>query len=308
MRYSKLNPTKAASIALEAFNSGVMSSNTDNAFVVYDGSLFTNGGNGGLINNNPRFYYAAEPFVDQLKSTADPRGKYIVASFANPNEPLNDPNPDYDILNQYGVPVGIMDVALVLAPYRGPKVGGLNYSQMNVRVVASISAPTFWVTYAQTALLLAEAAHKGWITGGEAAAQQYYEAAIRADMNVYSLYLTRTGSTLPQVSVAEQDTYLAQAGVAYNATDALELINTQYWIVNITNGTEAWANFRRSGYPALSRNAFDDRLIAGGSDGFIHRFTYPDAELSDNKEKYQAAVATMGGTDYFIFRVFWDKP
>ena len=40
MRYSKVNPTKAASIVSEAFTAGVMTSNDDNAFVVYDGTLF----------------------------------------------------------------------------------------------------------------------------------------------------------------------------------------------------------------------------------------------------------------------------
>jgi hypothetical protein len=308
MRYSRLNPTKAASIVSEAFTGGVMTSNTDNAFVVYDGTLYTNGSNAGLINNNPRFYYAAEPFVNQLKSTNDPRGKYIVASFADPNAPLNDPNPITDILNQFGVPVGIADTDLDGAPYRGTKAGGLNYSQMNVKVAASISTPTFWVTYAQTSLLLAEAAHRTWIPGGEAAAQTYYEAGVKADMDGYSLILNRTGSSLSPVSVAEKDAYVAQAGVAYNATDALALINTQYWIANIMNGSEAWANFRRIHLPALNRNAFDDQLQQNGGDGYVHRFTYPDAELSDNKENYNAAVATLGGKDDLVKRVFWDIP
>jgi hypothetical protein len=306
MRYSRLNPTKAASIVSEAFNGGVMTSNADNAFVVYDGTLFSNGSNNNLINNNPKFYYAAEPFVDQLKSTLDPRGKYIVAAFAEPNNPLGDPNPDYNIANQFGLPVGIPRSELVNAPYRGIKGAGYNYSQMNVNVAASISAPTSWVTYAQTSLLLAEAAHRTWITGGEAAAQQYYEAGVRADMNNYSIYLTRTGSSLPTVSVAEQDTYLAQPGVAYNAGNALELINTQYWIANITTGSEAWANIRRSGFPVLSRNTFNDDLLENGGDGFVHRFTYPDDELSKNKDNYQAAVTAIGGLDDLVSRVFWD--
>ena len=55
MRYSRLDQTKAAAIAAEAFAGGVMTSNNDNCLVVYDGTLFTNGGNAGLINNNPRF-------------------------------------------------------------------------------------------------------------------------------------------------------------------------------------------------------------------------------------------------------------
>jgi hypothetical protein len=308
MRYSKVNPTKAASIVSEAFNGGVMTSNADNAFVTFDGTLYTNLSNNGLINNNPRFYYAAEPFVDQLKSTLDPRGKYMIASFTEPNDPLGDPNPDTDIANQFGLPVGIPSADLVNAPYRGIKGAGFNYSQMNVNVAASISAPRIFVTYAQTSLLLAEAAHRGWIPGGEASAQQYYEAGIRADMDNYSLYLSETGSGLPPVSVAEQDAYIAQPGVAYSAADALNLINTQYWIAGISNSLEAWANWRRSGFPVLNRNTFNDDLLENGGDGYVHRFTYPDAELSQNKANYHAAVTAIGGLDDLVSRVFWDTP
>jgi hypothetical protein len=308
MRYSKVNPTRAASIVSEAFAGGVMTSNTDNAFVVYDGTLYTNGSNNNLINNNPRFYYAAAPFVDFLKLTGDPRAKYIIAAYDNPNNPLADVTPDTDLANQFGVPVGVLASSLASAPYRGIKSGGYNYSQMNVNVAASISAPNFWLTYSQTSLLLAEAAHRGWIAGGDVAAQQYYEAGIRADMDKYSLYISETSSSLPVVSVTEQNTYLAHPEVAYNATDALELINTQYWVANIRNGAEAWANFRRSGYPALSRNAFDNQLLENGGDGFVHRFSYPDAELSRNKVNYDAAVTAMGGVDNITARVFWDTP
>jgi hypothetical protein len=313
MRYSKLNPTKAASIVAGAFSGGVMTSNNDNALVVYDGTLFTNGNNGGLINNNPRFYYAAEPFVNQLKSTSDPRSKYMIASYADPNAPLNDPNPNTNVATQFGLPVGIPNGDLTVANgYRGPKGSGYNYSQLNVNVAASLTTPTFWVTYAQTSLLLAEAAHRGWITGGEAAAQTYYEAGIKADMNSYSLVIAKTKPTnaavpiLPSVSIAEQNAYLLQPAVAYNAGNALNLINTQYWIASFLNSPEAWANYRRTGFPALTRNKYNDALLANGGDGYVHRFTYPDAELPKNKLNYQAAVTAMGGTDDLVSRVFWD--
>ncbi len=308
MRYSKLNVTKAASIVSEAFNGGVMESNADNAFVVYDGTSYTNGNNNNLINNNPRFYYAAEPFVNYLKSTLDPRSKYMIASFDEPNKPLNDKTPDTDLANQFGVPVGVLASRLASAPYRGIKGAGYNYSQMNVNVVASTKAPTFWLTYAQTSLLLAEAAHRGWIAGGETAAQQYYENGVKADMVNYALYISETESSLPEITPTEMTDYLAQPEVAYNATDALELINNQYWVVNITNASESWANFRRSGFPALQRNTFDNQLMENGGDGFVHRFSYPDAELSRNRQNYEAAVAAMGGDDNNIARVFWDIP
>lgn len=314
MRYSKANPTKAASVVAEAFNGGVMTSNNDNAFVIYDGTLFTNGNNGGLINNNPRFYYAAEPFVNQLKTTSDPRSKYMVASFADPNAPLNDPAPNTDVAAQFGLPVGVPNGNLTVANgYRGTKGSGYNYSQVNVNVAAHLTTPSSWVTYAQTSLLLAEAANRGWITGGDVAAKTYYEAGIRADMNAYTLVIAKTKPTnaavpiLPSVSVAEQDAYIAQPGVLYDPANALKQINTQYWIATFLNSPEAWANYRRTGFPTLARNSYNDALLANGGDGYVHRFTYPDAELPKNKVNYQAAVANLpGGIDDLVNRVFWD--
>ncbi len=298
MRYSKINPATAEDIVAEAFAGGVMTSNADNAYVKYDGSLFVHGANNALRNFS-QFNYAAEPFVDQMKNTDDPRGKFIFATFTDPGQVGSDEDPDTELANQFGVPVGVDEVALanIGLGYRGPRGGGLNYSQYNIWVTASPAAPDFWVTYAQTSLLLAEAAKRGWIPGGDAQAETYYENAITADMEVYALY---PGTT--PITGAEITAYLAQPGVAYNPTDALELINTQYWIVNFRNGTEAFANFRRSGFPALSPNTYNNNLQGG----FARRMTYPDREGSANPN-YPAAVAAMGGSDNLIARVFWDN-
>jgi hypothetical protein len=164
---------------------------------------------------------------------------------------------------------------------------------MNIWIVASPSAPEFFVTYAQTSLLLAEAAVRGWIDGD---AQTYYEDAIKADIAIYSLY--------PQTTPISEDainTYLAEPGVAYNEADALELINTQYWVVNLRNGSEAYANFRRSGFPALSPNLFNTKL----NGGFARRMSFPDREASANAESYAGGAAAIGG-DNLLSRVFWD--
>jgi hypothetical protein len=163
-------------------------------------------------------------------------------------------------------------------------------------------------------LLLSEAAFRGWITGGDAAAKQYYEAGIKADMDVYTLILatikanTSVTTVVSSVSVAEYNAYIAQPLVAYNSANALNLINTQYWIANLLNRTEAWANYRRTGFPVLTRNKFNDALLANGGDGYVHRFSYPDAELTKNAVNYKAAVAKLtGGVDDLTNRVFWDK-
>ena len=294
MRYTKVNASRAQSIVEEAFAGGVMTSNADNAYVKYDGTLYTQDENNNLRNFS-HFNYAAEPFVDQLKSTNDPRGQFILANFADPAGVANDLDPDTDLANQFGVPIGVIstDLADPSGPYRGARAGGLNYSQMNIWKVASPAAPDFWVTYAQTSLLLAEAAQRGWVSGD---AQTYYENGIRADMEVYALYPDTT-----PISDGEITAYLAEPGVAYNSTDALELINTQYWIVNLRNGTEAFANFKRSGYPALSPNLSNNNL----NGGFARRMSYPDREASANAENYAAAVSAIGA-DNLTARVFWD--
>lgn len=297
MRYSKIDPSKAAAIVSDAFNGGVMASNDDNAYLTFDGTAYINDDNNGLVNNNPYFYYAAEPFVDQLKTTNDPRSPLLIATFADPANPLADPNPDTDIANQFGVPVGVINTDLVNAPYRGIRGGGYNYSQMNVNIAASLTAPDFWVTYSEVLLLLAEAAHRGWIPGGDAAAQQYYEDGIRADIERYALYPKAT-----PVPDADITAFLADPGVAYKPDDALELINTQLWITCIRNGTQAFANFRRSGYPALSPNLYNNLL----NGGFVRRLSYPDYELAQNRDNYMKAVSAIGGTDNLTTRVFWD--
>src|SRR5678816_1192256 len=110
-------------------------------------------GDNNALRNFSHFNYAAEPFVNQLKSTTDPRGKFIIANFPNPGNVAATPNPDTVLANQFGVPIGVEDGPLSAAPYRGIRGGGLNYSQVNVWTVAAPNAPEFWVTYAQTSLL-----------------------------------------------------------------------------------------------------------------------------------------------------------
>ncbi|HEY3402626.1 MAG TPA: SusD/RagB family nutrient-binding outer membrane lipoprotein [Ohtaekwangia sp.] len=300
MRYSKVNPSIAASIVAEAFAGGVMTSNADNAYIKYDGSRYVLTENNNLRNFSAQ-NYAAEPFVEQLKSTNDPRGKYILAAYADPGAVATSPA-DTILANQFGVPIGVIDTEITAegSPYRGKRGTGLNYSQMNGSAIASPAAPEFYVTYAQTSLLLAEARQRDWITTGSAEA--YYEDAIRADMENYDLY----PGTIA-ITPSEMDTYLSDPLVDFSlaATDEeiFELINTQYWIVNIRNGTEAFANFRRSGYPALEPNLYNNDL----NGGFVRRLSYPDREASVNTENYLAASDAMGG-DNLVSRVFWDVP
>lgn len=300
MRYSKIDQTKAKAIVAEAFNGGVIQTNADNAYIVYN-AIYNNPLNAGPRGTNPYFYYLAEPFVEQLKTTSDPRMKYISAKYTDPNQVLA-LTPDTTASKQFGFPVGYDQTSVLkVTGYRGTAGTGQNYSQLNYSVFGSATAPVFYVTNAQTKLLLAEAAQRGWLAGlsNALSAKEYYEAGVVASMDEYSLYPNVAN---PAVSTALKTAYLAHPKIKYDDSKALELINTQYWIASLGNGAESFANFRRSGFPTLAPNKYNNNLQGG----FTRRFAYPNEESSRNSDSYQKAVSRMG-TDNLTTRVFWDK-
>src|SRR5690606_25868555 len=139
MRYSKVNPTRAAAIALEAFNAGVMQTNADDCVLIFN-SLFTNGMNVNIGALNPRYYYMEKPLIDQFQLTNDPRSKYIAGNYTDPGTVLTTP-PDVTLANQRGFPVGYSDATI--ATYPGivlpvTKGGGLNFSQPNSFAMFSV--------------------------------------------------------------------------------------------------------------------------------------------------------------------------
>jgi hypothetical protein len=296
MRYTKVDAAKAQQYASVAFNGEVMTSISDNAYIMFS-SDYNHPCAGTYQGTERANYYLARPFVDYLRNTNDPRLAVIAVKYEFPALPLatagaEDTNP----ANQDGMPMGYDENSIVNDPlYPGKAGAAWKYSQLNRRTVAKIDGPEFFVTYAQTQLLLAEAAQKGWISGS---AESYYNAGVKAHIDQMKQY-----DALATVSAESQDAYLLAN--PYDANNALEQINTQYWIASFQNGSEAWANFRRSGYPALTPNPYPgaDPAVTGG---FIHRLVYPFREKSVNTANYDEAVSRMGADDLGK-RVFWDN-
>jgi len=90
---------------------------------------------------------------------------------------------------------------------------------------------------------------------------------------------------------------------SFKTATALEQINTQYWVASFLNGPEAFANFRRSGFPVLTPNPFPGKGIKGT---FIRRLTYPNSEISVNSTNVKEAISRMGADDLDT-KVWWDK-
>ncbi len=295
MRYSKVNPTLAQQYVAAAYAGGVMESISDNAYIKFN-STFNNPSGNTYQGTERANYYLARPFVDYLKNTGDPRLAVIAVKYEFPANPLATAGTeDTTPADQIGMPMGYSEGTISEDPlYPGKSGAAWKYSQLNRRTVAKLEVPEFFVTYAQTELLLAEAVQKGWITGD---VQSFYEAGVRAHMNQMAQY-----DATATIAVADQDAYLLAN--PFVPANALELINTQYWIASFQNGSEAWANFRRSGYPALTPNPYPsaDPAVAGD---FIHRLVYPVREKSVNEANYNAAVSRMG-EDNLATRIFWD--
>ena len=298
MRYSRFDATKAQQIVAAAYTGGTLQSNADNAYVPFN-STFNNPTGSWFQSTEKANVYIGQPFIDSLKRTGDPRLAVIAVKYDNPGGVITsggtgteDTNP----ADQIGMPFGYNDATISTAPgYPGKATTGWKYSQVNRRTLARIDIPQFYVTYAQTQLLLAEAAQRGWITF---AADSLYRSGVRAHMDQMKLY-----DVSATIALSAQNDFLANN--PYDAANALQQINTQYWIASFLDGTEAWANFRRSGYPSLTPNPYPgaDPAVKGG---FIHRLTYPTREASANSANYNAAVSRMG-PDNMATHVFWDK-
>lgn len=293
MRLSEVDGTRAQGIVAKALQGGLIITNADNAAIRHDAN-YNNPISNTLNSTEAANFYLTKPFVDFLKSSNDPRlaaiaVRYVGAKSGPEQQPAIQ---SYDPALQIGMPMGNDNTGAVKAAADLKLASFYDFSQVDRRRVAKLTAAGYMVTASQTLLLLAEARQRGWITAGTV--DGYYNAAVTAHMDQISSY--DPASVIPLQSV---QAYLTAN--PFNAARALEQINTQYWLSSFMNGPEAFANFRRSGFPTLAENPFPGREVP-----FINRLTYPNSEISVNTENVQASIAAQGADD-LATKVWWDK-
>ena len=293
MRLCKVNPILAKEYVKKAVAAGVMTSNDDNAIVRHSAN-FPNDIGANLNGSEAANFFMAKPLVDFLKSNNDPRLAVLAVRFvgATSGSTQTDAVATRIPSNQIGIPVGF-DNNSISARAVADGVGSFyGYTQFDRKTIGKQDSPFFLVTYAQTQFLLAEAVKRGWVDGD---AQVYYSKGIKGHMEQLAVHDINL-----KINPNDIDIYL-QAHPLETAK-ALEQINTQYWIACIMDGQEAFANFRRSGYPALAPNTYPQRAIA---DGFISRMTYDRSEFTNNLTNINNAI-TRQGPDKLDTRVWWD--
>ncbi|MDH3711973.1 MAG: SusD/RagB family nutrient-binding outer membrane lipoprotein, partial [Cyclobacteriaceae bacterium] len=147
-------------------------------------------------------------------------------------------------------------------------------------------APTYIYTAAQVLFSMAEAVELGWISGDT---EQFYNDAIQASLDQYG------------VGAGYAD-YMLNTEVAFDSNRALEQIGNQKWVALFLNGYEGWAEWRRTGYPAL-----EPAVAAQNPSGEIPvRQAYPTWEPDLNGDNYAAVVARQG-EDGLDTKVWWDQ-
>lgn len=299
MRLSKIDAAKAQSTVQAAVTGGVITDNADNAYMRHDANYTQPIGN--MLNGTEAAnFYLVKAFVDTLKNNNDPRLSSIAIRYkgatSGPGQTVD--KGSTAIADQIGMPMGYDNGTIVAKATADGLASFYEYSQLDRRRMAKNTAPIFFVTAAQTNLLLAEARYRGWISTGSAA--QYFSDGIKAHMDQLVTY--DAGSA---VSGSARDAYVADHPLVGGRE--LEQINTQYWIASFLNGPEAFANFRRSGYPALTPNPYGQPNNPDVPNGtFIRRITYPTSELSVNTQNINEAIAAQGA-DKLSTRVWWDK-
>ncbi|MGL4518940.1 MAG: RagB/SusD family nutrient uptake outer membrane protein [Phocaeicola sp.] len=297
MRIVYADPITAQQKAVEAVSSdrgGVFLSNADNALIQATTNPFRvimyeyNGGDSRIAGDITAY----------MNGYNDPRReKYFVQSSFTTGD---------------GVVNGYHGIRLGTEPI--PSETAHKYTNMNVEPNTKL----LWMNAAEVAFLRAEGALRGWNMGGTA--ESFYKEGVQLSFDQWGVsgannYLQDSRNT-PELYRDPIGTY------SYNGTRPtitieydqaadfelnLERIITQKWIANFPLGLEAWAEFRRTGYPRLMPAAVNKNRTEVPEGTFPRRLPYPQDEYQDNGANVLNALKDLKPTtDRMSSKVWWD--
>ena len=228
---------------------------------------------------------------------------------------LNDPR-----LPKYALPA--------LDPTLGGKIRGfrngiaisskdtyVNFSQPNF----ATNTPVKVIDGAESYFLRAEGVLRGWNMGGKTA-QEFYETGVRASFSQNGVsgidaYLNDNTSTqnafVDPKNPVNNSPAISTITVKWDESATferkLERVLTQKWIAMYPEGREAWAEFRRTGYPKMYLNVVNNSNGVIPANDYIKRLTYPTSITNASKAAVDAAVAKyLNGKDNAFSPIWWD--
>ena len=276
----------------------VLESNSDNVALAYLGSAPNN-----------------HPINENRKTRDDHRVSNTIIDYLYTNAP----SPDYRVVvfaelaagkgDWIGLPNGML--AADAAAYNG---NGLANTSKIGTYFSKATAPGMLLSYAELMFIKAEAAARGFISGGNGVAEQAYHDAIKASwdqfnadgtfaskLEVWRSTFVSWGMTNENIYDYAWQDYVDWGGTYdYVPAKGLELIATQKWVALFDQGLQAHFEWRRTGFPVLTP------AIAGLNGGKIPvRAYYPSDEAGRNPTNLANAISRQGA-DNLNTRVWWD--
>ena len=276
LRLSEVASDKASSEIKKIYDDPakypVMESNDDNAALVFLPSF----PNAHPITEEGRYrvgsyneYRISETLEGILRDYNDPRLEFFADPTANS---VAEGNPMIS-----GMQNGIVD-----GPAYEYKGGDAFLSKFNIdffHFTPNANEGRLMI-YSEVAMIFAEAAQRGWITGDAAA---YYDAGVSANFEYWNV--TMPGNYLTELA-------------AYDGS--LETILNQKYIALFYTDFQGFIEFKRTGFPSS---------IKPGPDAFYNtypsRFEYPSKEEALNATNRQAAIDRQG-PDEITTPVWWE--
>ncbi len=290
MRLTEVNAANAQTWVTKAIAGGVIMDYADIAKVKYNGGGDNNplaqsmlnsdyGKADGFSNTEGGKYQRA--FIDSLKDNNDPRLSVISVVYVN----------------------GVADATPAIQKGMAANINGVKpadfvtYSEPKQTTLLRQASPMLLFTAAETYFLLAEAATRNWYAVETPAA--LYEKGIRAAMKHWDL-ISGTAGTITDVQIND---YVASHSLTATTEEGKkEQIYTQFWMSIFPDAQEAFNNYRRTGYPALTPNNYPGNLT---NSQIFKRFLYPVSEQNLNTASYNAAIARQGADNY-LTPIWWD--
>jgi len=293
MRLTKVDAGQAENWVKKAIAGGVITQDADLAKISYTVA-------GQDINKNPLAISLLNSDYLQANGSSNPEGGKFQQTFINFLKASNDPRlgvisvvyvngkADTTASIQKGMP----------ANFSSKPTDFVTYSEPNQATLLRYDAPMLLLTDAEVNLLLAEAAVRGWYTAETAAT--LYEAGVRADLRQWALY--GPAGVIPEERI---NGYVASHPYPTGGFPAeqLEQIHTQFWVAVYPDAQEVFANWRRTGYPALVPNVYPGNATGGQ---IFRRMLYPPTEENLNRDAYEQAIGRQGANT-FLTKVWWDK-
>ncbi|MDR1671801.1 MAG: SusD/RagB family nutrient-binding outer membrane lipoprotein [Alistipes sp.] len=321
MRLVKVDPATAKSEAEAAIAAGVFTSNADLCYIQHEEWPYDSGGPGkgnaiAVRLQSPdetlNTYRLTTELVRQMENTGDPRLMWYGRAYCNAprrtditdivrslpeftsytSMALDAQRWGWDVwVGNIEITIGTTPVTLTNGEWRLQPSGWVN----------DTASPYIHLSYAEVELLMAEAAFRGWNTGGTA--RDHYTKGLEAAVRQWSLWNSAFMGGSPVMDETAIQNFLTNNVLV--AGNEMNLINTQLWVLHFLNPHETWANWRRTGYPDLYFHNFEPaRNQTNGL--FPRRLPYPIEEQMKNEVNYNDVLSRMGGTDDWTKRVWWD--